>query len=297
MKSRISENLSEHFRRTGKREIAFAYLQILAGCALGAAAYPAFLVPNSIAPGGLTGIATILNHLFHWPVGIVSLLMNVPLFIIGYRSIGRIFAFRSLAATLLFSLLIDLLPIRPVSTDPLLGTLFGGVVLGIGLGLILRGGATTGGTDMIARIVHRKMPHLSVGMFLFAIDFLVVLAAAAFIGTEQALYAFICIYVCSKVIDAVMMGFSGNKACFIMSQRWERITARLMDEVGRGVTHLNGRGAYSGREQPVVLCVAARQEVMSVKRIVREEDEKAFLFITDAHEALGEGFSRLDSED
>ncbi len=296
MHARISESFSEYVRRAGRREIITGYLQIFLGCAVGAAAYPAFLVPNNIAPGGLTGVATILNYLFLWPVGTVSLLLNIPLFIVGYRSMGRVFAFRSLIATLLFSLLIDLLPIRPVSTDPLLGTLFGGVVLGIGLGMILRGGATTGGTDMIARMVHRKWSYISVGMFLFAIDCVVVLGAAVAIGTEQALYAFICIYVCSRVIDAIMMGFSGNKACFIMSQRWERITARLMDEVGRGVTHLEARGAYSGKSQPVVLCVASRQEIMAVKRIIQEEDEKAFLFITEAHEALGEGFSRLDSE-
>ncbi len=292
----LGKSLSEHIHRIGPREFITGYLQILAGCLLGAAAYPAFLIPNNIAPGGLTGVATILNYLFHWPVGTVSLLLNVPLFIIGYRSMGKIFAFRSLIATALFSLLIDVLPIRPVSEDPLLGTLFGGVVLGAGLGLILRGGATTGGTDMIARMVHRRLPFISVGMFLFAIDCLVVLGAAVAIGTEQALYAFINIYVCSKVIDAVMMGFGGNKACFIMSARWEAVTARLMKEVGRGVTHLNARGAYTGKQQPVVLCVAARQEIMLVKRIVQEEDEKAFMFITEAHEALGEGFSRLDSE-
>ena len=297
MKLRIRESLKEHIRAIGAREIALGYLQILLGCLIAAAAYPAFLVPNNIAPGGLTGIATILNYLFRWPVGTVSLLLNIPLFIIGYRSMGRIFAFRSLIATLLFSVLIDVLPIHPVSNDPLLGTLFGGVVLGVGLGLILRGGATTGGTDMIARMVHRKLPFISVGMFLFVLDCLVVLGAAVAIGTEQALYAFISIYVCSKVIDTVMMGFSGNKACFIMTSRWQEITRRLMDEVGRGVTHLEAKGAYTGKQQPVVLCVAARQEIMSVKRIVQEEDEKAFMFITEAHEAMGEGFSRLDSAD
>ena len=297
MKLRIRESLEEHVRVIGAREIAFGYLQILLGSLVAAAAYPAFLVPNNIAPGGLTGVATILNFLFHWPVGTVSLLLNIPLFIIGYRAMGRIFAFRSLIATVLFSILIDILPIRPVSTDPLLGTLFGGVVLGAGLGLILRGGATTGGSDMVARMVHRRLPFISVGMFLFAVDCLVVLGAAVAIGTEQALYAFINIYVCSKVIDTVMMGFSGNKACFIMTSRWEEITRRLMDEVGRGVTHLEAKGAYTGRQQPVVLCVAARQEIMSVKRIVQEEDEKAFMFITEAHEALGEVFSRLDSKD
>ena len=297
MKVRFRESLREHFSSTGPREIVFAYLQILAGCAVSAAAYPAFLIPNNIAPGGLTGVATILNYLFHWPVGTVSLLLNIPLFIIGYRSMGKIFAFRSLIATFLFSLLIDLLPIRPVSTDPLLGTLFGGVVLGVGLGLILRGGATTGGTDMIARMVHRRLSFISVGMFLFVLDCLVVLGAAVAIGTEQALYAFLNIYVCSKVIDAVMMGFSGNKACFIMSECWEKITQRFMSEIGRGVTHLEGRGAYTGNRRPVVLCVVSRQEVMAVKRIVQEEDEKAFLFVTDAHEALGEGFTRLDGKD
>ncbi len=135
------------------------------------------------------------------------------------------------------------------------------------------------------------------GLFLLGLDCLVVLGAAVAIGTEQALYAFISIYVCSRVIDAVLIGFGGNKACFIMSVRWEEITRRLMDEVGRGVTHLEAKGAYTGRQQPVVLCVAARQEIMAVKRIVLEEDEKAFMFISEAHEALGEGFSRLDSKD
>ena len=280
-----------------KKEIAHAYFQILLGSVIGAAAYPTFLVPNNIAPGGLTGVATILNYVAGWPVGTVSLIMNIPLFLIGYRSMGKIFAFRSLVATVLFSVLIDVLPLKPISEDPLLGTLFGGVVLGIGLGLILRGGATTGGTDMIARMVHRRFSFITVGMFLFALDCAVVLAAAVFIGSTQALYALINIYVSARVIDAVMVGFGGNKACFVMTSSWERVTDRIMDEVGRGVTHLEARGAYTGKSQPVVMCVASRQEVTALKRIVQEEDEKAFMFITEAHEALGEGFSRLDGKD
>lgn len=280
-----------------KKEILLAYIQIFLGCVIGAAAYPTFLVPNTIAPGGLTGVATILNYLWKWPVGTVSLILNVPLFLIGYKTMGRIFAFRSLVATLLFSLLIDLIPLQPISEDPLLGTLFGGVLLGIGLGLILRGGATTGGTDMIARMVHRRFNFITVGMFLFVLDFMVVLAAAVFIGSAQALYAMISIYVCSRVIDGVMIGFGGNKACFVMTGAWEKITTRVMDEIGRGVTHLEAKGAYTGKSQPVVLCVASRQEMTALKRIVQEEDEKAFMFITEAHEALGEGFSRLDGKD
>lgn len=282
--------------RNTRKELISAYGQILAGCFIGAAAYPTFLIPNRIAPGGLTGVATILNHLFALPVGTVSLALNVPLFLIGYRTMGKVFAFRSLLATLLFSLFIDLLPLPVISDDPLLGTLFGGVVLGIGLGLILRGGATTGGTDMVARMVHRRFPFITVGAFLFALDFLVVAAAGLLIGGSEALYALINIFISARVIDAVMVGFTGNKACFIMTGSWDSVSRRIMDEVGRGVTHLTARGAYTGEERPVVLCVASRQEITAIKQIVREEDGGAFMFITEAHEALGEGFSQLDAE-
>jgi uncharacterized membrane-anchored protein YitT (DUF2179 family) len=285
------------YLRTHKREILMAYAQILIGSVIGAAAYPTFLIPNNIAPGGLTGVATILNYLAGWPVGITALVLNIPLFLIGYRTMGKVFAFRSLVATALFTILIDILPLKPVSEDPLLGTLFGGVVLGIGLGLILRGGATTGGSDMVARMVHRRFSFITVGMFLFALDFLVVLAAAVFIGGTEALYAMIDIYVCGRVIDAVMVGFGGNKACFVMTDAWQKITGRVLNEIERGCTLLEAKGAYSGTSRPVVMCVMSRQEMTTLKRIVQEEDEKAFMFITEAHEALGEGFSRLDGKD
>ena len=285
------------YLRTHKRETLMAYAQIFIGSVIGAAAYPTFLIPNNIAPGGLTGVATILNYLAGWPVGITALVLNIPLFLIGYRTMGKVFAFRSLVATALFTILIDILPLKPVSEDPLLGTLFGGVVLGIGLGLILRGGATTGGSDMIARMVHRRFSFITVGMFLFALDFLVVLAAAIFIGGTQALYAMIDIYVCGRVIDAVMVGFGGNKACFVMTDAWQKITGRVLNEIERGCTLLEAKGAYSGTSRPVVMCVMSRQEMTALKRIVQEEDEKAFMFITEAHEALGEGFSRLDGKE
>lgn len=278
-------------------ERIMAYLQIAVGCVIGGAAYPMFLVPNSIAPGGLTGVATILNHLFGLPVGTTSLALNVPLFIIGYRAMGRIFAFRSLVATVLFSLAIDLIRMAPVTTDPLLGTLYGGVLLGAGLGLILRGSATTGGTDMVARMVHRRWPSLSVGTFLFAIDFLVVIAAGLLMGISEALYALICIFVSSKVIDVVMIGFTGNKACYIISERWERVSDRILNELDRGATLMTARGAYSRADRPVILCVVGRAELPRLKAIVHEEDASAFMFVTEAHEALGEGFSRLDQPD
>ena len=279
---------------TGKKgELFFSYLQIILGCLIGAAAYPLFMTENRIAPGGLTGIATILNHLFGLPVGITSLALNVPLFLIGFHAMGEIFVFRSLIATVLFSVLIDILPLETMTIDPLLATLYGGILLGIGLGLILRGGATTGGTDMVARMVHRRFTFITVGSFLFALDFAVVTAAGFLMGTSEALYSLINIFLSSKVIDIVMVGFTSNKACFIISPAWERITRRIMSEMDRGVTQLKARGAYTLQERPTLLCVVSRTEVMTLKRILKEEDENAFVIIVEAHEAIGDGFSGL----
>ena len=289
-------NVMEKLKQAARREQCMAWLQIVIGCVIGAAAYPTFLDPGRIAPGGLTGVAMILKHLWGWDIGITSLILNIPLFIVGYRAMGKVFAFRSLVATILFSLLIDLLPLRAITVDPLLGTLYGGILLGIGLGFILRGGATTGGTDMCARLVHKYLPFLSVGMFLFRIDCVVVIAAWIFIGSSEALYALICIFVSGKAVDMVMLGLSQNKACFVITDAWERVSQRLLTEMERGVTQLSARGAYTGIERPVVLCVLPPQEVSRLKEIVRQEDEKAFMFVTEAHEALGEGFSNLMSD-
>ena len=252
-----------------------------------------FAVNADFAPGGITGVAMILNHLLHWPVGTVSLALNIPLFLLSYRTMGRIFAFRSLVATVFFSLFIDILPLRPLTADPLLGTLYGGVMLGIGLGLILRGGATTGGSDMIAGMIHRRFQFISIGSILFAIDFTVVLSAGFLIGTSEALYALINIFLTSKVVDSLIVGFSSNKACFVISSRWQEISRRVLQEMDRGVTLLTARGGYTGEERPTLLCVISRSEIMAFKRILREEDEKAFVIIVEAHEAIGDGFSHL----
>ncbi len=269
--------------------------QIILGCVIGGAAYPLFLTPCNIAPGGLTGVGMIVNYLFHFPIGTTALLLNIPLFLMGYRSMGRVFVVRSLAATILFSLSIDVLQLPPLTTDPMLGAIFGGALMGVGLGLILRGGATTGGTDMIAKMVHHRLPFLSTGLFLMIIDCIVVLAAAVCIGTTEALFALVCIFINGRVIDMVMLGLSKNKACFVMSDRWEEISHLVLTDMDRGATQLLARGAYSGKERPVLLCVLPPQEVARFKEIVRREDETAFMFITEAHEALGEGFDKLNA--
>ncbi len=298
------KHIREMLSRAMRCEPLTAWVQIVLGCLIGAAAYPMFLEPCEIAPGGLSGVAMIINNATGWPVGITTLVLNIPLFIVGYRSMGRVFAFRSLVATILFSLAID--GLKLIGTPALvsleepgymvLGTIFGGVLLGVGLGMILRGGATTGGSDMAARVVHRYLPFLSVGMFVFLIDCLVVVAAAFCFDVTSAMYAMICIFLNGKVIDVVMLGLAKNKAGFVMTEQWEKVNQRVLREMDRGVTLLSAKGGYTGNERPVVLSVLPPQEVARLKAIIREEDESAFMFITEAHEALGEGFSLLSGE-
>ncbi|MEF9879114.1 MAG: YitT family protein [Clostridia bacterium] len=280
-------------QRILKNEMVAAYVQIIIGSVLGALAYPMFLVPNHIAPGGLTGLATVLNFLFKVPVGMTSLLLNIPLFILGYRSMGRVFAVRSLFATVIFSVLIDILPVPALTQQPFLGALFGGLLMGLGLGLILRGGATTGGSDMVARMIHSRFAHISVGAILFFIDCCVVAMAGFFIEIEYALYAFISLYAGSKVIDMVMVGLSREKACYVISDEWQAVKTEVMEQLNRGVTVLSAEGGYSGEKKPVLLCVLSAQEVGLLKAIVLAKDERAFVFISDAYEVLGEGFRKL----
>jgi uncharacterized membrane-anchored protein YitT (DUF2179 family) len=272
------------------------YAQIILGAFLGALAYPMFLVPNNIAPGGITGAATIINYLFKFPVGVTSLMLNIPLFIVGYKSMGKRFVFRTLFATIFFSLLIDMLKIPLVTEDELLASLFGGGLLGLGLALILRGNATTGGTDLIARMVHKRFPVISIGLFLLIIDFIVVFAAGVTMGMKQALYAMLTVFACSKALDAVLAGIDTNKVCYIISKNNDAIKKRILEDMERGVTVFDAEGGYSGENVSMLLCVVNRLEIIRLKEIVRLEDHKAFLFVMNAHETLGEGFRALVEE-
>lgn len=273
------------------------YALMLIGCLIGAASYPLFLEPNHIAPGGLTGITMILNYYFAVPIGLGSLVLNIPLIILGWRLIGARFILRTVLATVLFSVLIDLMNFDPLSLDPMLAAVFGGVMLGFGLALIIRGNATTGGTDLLARIVHHRQRAISIGSFLFAFDLAVILLAWLFMSVQHALYAIVCVFVSAKVLDQALLGIGTDKACYVISREPDRIAKRVMDELERGVTVLNASGAYSGREFKMLLSIVGRLETVKIKQIVQEEDPQAFMFITDTHETLGEGFRKLTGEE
>lgn len=284
-------------RMTEKRAAWLQLALIVVGCAIGAASYPLFLEPSHIAPGGITGLTTILNFHFGLPIGLTSLALNIPLLILGWKVSGLKFVIRTIFATILFSSLIDLMAFKPVSIDPMLSSVFGGVILGAGIALIMRGGATTGGTDLLARVVHKKFPAISTGAFLFALDFVVIILAWIFMSAQHAMYAIICVYISARVLDKVLSSIGTDKACHILSAQWEKIASRLMKELERGVTILPATGAYSGKESKMLVCVVGRLETMQVKRIVDHEDPFAFVYITDAHETLGEGFRKLSGED
>lgn len=278
------------------RRTLLDYAQILLGCIVGAVAYPLFLIPNDIAPGGVTGVATILHYLFKYPVGITSLLLNIPLFLAGFRTMGKRFVFRTLLATLMFSALIDIIKVEPITRDPMMASIYGGVLLGAGLAIILRGGATTGGTDMLARMLHKHASGISVGMFLFMFDFFVILAAGILMSAEHAMHAMISVFIASKVLDTVLTGIGSEKACYVISRHHEAITRRILTDMQRGVTVLKATGGFSGENISMLLCVVGRMEVTALKSIIREEDRNAFVFITETHETLGEGFHDLSAD-
>jgi len=269
---------------------------LIAGVITMALAYPMFFLENNIAPGGLSGIAMMLNHLWGFPVGLSTFIMNLPLFALGYRQRGHAFILRSFAAMTAVSFLIDWLPVPTLTFDPLLAALGGGVLLGLGLGLVLRADATTGGTDMAAALLHRRFPILSIGGILLAIDCIVILGAGIVFEPQAALYALVALYVSTRVMDTVVVGFDTARAFYIISDQHTEIARRILDELSRGATILNGHGAYSGKERNVLLCVVKRLQVPQLKRIVASVDPTAFMIVTHAHEVIGEGFLGLGED-
>ena len=277
-------------------QIVRDYLLILLGTLITAFSFTAFFLPHDLAPGGVTGVATILANYVPLGVGFLSFIINVPLFVMGWRSVGWRFALRSFVAMMLLSLFIDVLPSPDLTGDALLAAVFGGVLLGVGLGLVVRAGATTGGTDMAAKLIHRHLSFASIPAILLAVDTAVVLAAALVFGMEAGFYALIALFVSSKAMDAVIKGFNTAMQFLIITSQPEEIVRRIHTELDRGCTQLEARGTYSGEPVGALLCVLPRMEAAGLKKIVAETDPDAFVTVSDVHEALGEGFTGMDGE-
>lgn len=270
------------------------FVLIVLGAFLQALALRTFLIPANLVGGGVSGIAQIVNHYTGWPIGVMVFLGNVPLFVLGWRYLGgRPFAMRTAVAVVVYAFFVDFLVrfISPtgITDDLLLNALYGAVLSGIGYGLVYRGQGTSGGSDVLARILNHWRAVPMTQSYLM-VDTLVILGGGLVFGWKQALYAIIVLYVSGLVADATLEGGSTVRAAMIITDRAEAVAGHIMEDLERGVTILTGTGAYSGSTKPVLYCVVTRSEIQSLKRIVHEADPDAFMVIGSAHEALGEGF-------
>lgn len=273
------------------------YLGLTLGSLLAALGLVLFLVPNKIAAGGISGLATVFYYLFHLPVGLGIFLLNTPLFVLAFRQLGFRFGLRSFYGTVALSFFTDFLaPILPVPTqNTLLASIYGGVFTGVGIGLCFRCRGTTGGTDLAAQLLRRYL-GASVGQALLLADGAVITLAGFVFNLELALYALIALFVSSRLIDVVQEGFGYAKVALIVSSQSGEITKRILSQLNRGATVFQGRGAYTNQAREIVLCVVARTEVSALKQLVSLIDPQAFVVVANVHEALGEGFREISTE-
>ncbi len=255
-----------------------------------------FLEPNTIAPGGVTGLAIVIERLIGVPIYLTNLMINIPLFILGIIVLGKGAGAKTAYGTLGLSFfLVVLSKVEfthvPATEDPLLASIFGGVVVGIGIGLLFKVGGSTGGTDLAGAILNKFFPSLSAAKLMMLVDICVITLAGVASGKiETALYSSVCLYVMVKSADFIVEDLNYSKSFYIISRRSEEISGRIIDELERGVTALQGKGMYSGEEKDVLMCVVNRAQVQKVKTIVREIDPEAFVMLNTTHEVLGEGF-------
>jgi uncharacterized membrane-anchored protein YitT (DUF2179 family) len=287
------KKIKKHFPWKAVRAYAF----ILVGSLVQGVAMRLFLIPAQLVSGGVSGGAQLINHYTNWPIGVMILLGNAPLFILGWRYLGGPrFAVRTAVAVVSFSFFTDalifFLPTKGVTDDLVLNTLYGGLLLGIGLGLVYRGQATSGGSDILGRFLNHRL-GISISQSYLITDSLVVLLAGFAFGWTRALYGLVMIYVSGLAAETSSEGSDVFRTALIVTNKSDEVSRSILDVLERGVTILSGKGAYTGADRPVLYCVVTRSEVNQLKDLVREADPKAFMVIGQAHEALGEGFRPL----
>ena len=270
------------------------YLGITAGSFLIALALTVFLVPNRIAAGGVSGLATVIYYITSFPIGITMLIINIPLFFAGLKIMGMSFGMRTIYGIVSLSVFTDLLQphMTSLTNDLLLASIYGGVLGGIGLGIVFRSRGTTGGTDMIAALIN-YFTGITVGEGLLIADGIVVTLAGIFFNLEVALYAAVTIFITSRTIDVVQEGFNFKKGVLIISDKADEINEMVVNDLNRGVTEFEAKGGYTGDRKDVLLCIISRSEVSELKNAVSEIDKDAFVIISNVHEVLGEGFTEI----
>ena len=274
------------------------YALITIGAALGAVGFQFFMFPNAIVSGGIIGIAQIVNRLTGLPVGAFSIVLNVPLLIIAWKQFGLGFIISSFAGTVLYSVFIDAAAMTNIvaTTDPMLASIIGGVIKGLGLGTIYYVGATTGGVDIVARFLRRRFPYINFGTLILLMDAVIIAAyALIFRIVESAMYSLICMFVVSRAIDLVLYGLDNSSIVYIVSEHADTIVKEITSGIlHRGVTLLHAEGAYTHEEKQVIMCVIKRPQIAEIRRLVRNIDQRAFLVVTDAKNVFGKGFDSIN---
>lgn len=260
------------------------------------AAVTMLISPNEISPGGFTGIATVLQYLFGLPTGAMLFALNIPVLIMGFISFGGIFIFKTAAATVIMSLTLEIceavLPVFKV--DEILACVFGGILMGLGLSLIMLKGATSGGVDIIAKFINRRYPHLTVGRLILFSDALVVaVTAIVYKNIESALYSVVSLYASSKIVDVMLYGSDKGKIIYIITNKAKEISNEIISVLQRGVTEINVVGSFTGKERKMLMCTVRRQEVSLVLNITRNLDNDSFIVVGEAGEIFGQGFKKI----
>lgn len=274
------------------KDTLLEYVYVIAGAAVIALGFNLFLLPNQVASGGVSGISTILNGLFGWNAGLVQYGFNIPLFIAGVVILGKNFGMKSLIGTLTLPAIVLLTQSwQPVTLNPLLGAIFGGIVVGFGIGLVFKGKASTGGTDLLAQIIT-KYTGLTLGTSVLLIDGVIAVSAAVVFDIEKGLYAIIGLYVTTKTIDVIQLGFSQSKMVYIISNKEDELRDTIYAQIDRGVTKVPAIGGYTKKERSMLIVVVYQTEFTRLKQIIQTVDPTAFVIVSDAYEVLGEGFKR-----
>lgn len=274
-------------------------IKIAVGCALFGLGFNLFLAPNALNAGGLSGLSMILVHwLGAGSVGVFTAIMNLPLFVLAGRKLGKRFCLGSLAGMALSATFLDLFALLPVpETEPLIGALYGGLICGAGLGVIFTSGISTGGSDIVVRLLKLRYQNVPIGSITIIFDACVaILTGIAFHDISVALYSGVAIFVIGQVIDAIVYRFDYSKVALIITREHEKIARAIGNELSRGVTFLHGEGAYSHSGTKVVLTAVRKQQLAELKRLVVDADPGAFIIVQEAHQVLGDGFSRYSRE-
>ncbi len=254
-----------------------------------------FLSANEISPGGLTGIATALNYLFHLPIGTVVFLLNIPVLIVGFFKFGKYFILKTAIATIFVSVLLDIFEIILPQTkiDLILASVFGGLLMGFGISLIMLRGGTTGGVDIIAKLINRRFSHIGIGRIMLIIDACVVaLSAFVYKNTQSALYSVVSLYASSRIMDLLLYGADRGKIVYIISDKTQDIVSDIMTVVRRGVTVIDAKGGFSGENKKMIMCTVRMNEVALVVKNCRKHDDNAFIVVGEAGEIIGNGFKK-----